>query len=117
MENCIFCKIATRQIPATFIAENDDIFVIKDIHPKAPIHYLIIPKKHVVDVQSLTSDELSLMSKMAAMAQQLSLHTSTSLSMSDKEDFRLVINSGHAAGQRVFHLHMHYLAGGLKAEI
>lgn len=111
VENCIFCKIATRQVPATFVAENDDIFVIKDISPKAPIHYLIIPKKHVVDVQSLESDELSLMSKMAAMAQRLSQEAT------EHKDFRLVINSGYAAGQRVFHLHMHYLAGGLKTEI
>lgn len=109
-ETCIFCNINARKIPATIVAENDTVFVIKDIHPKAPIHYLIIPKKHVVDIQSMQSDELALMTDMAAMAQELSRTDDA------HHDFRLIINNGYSAGQRVFHLHMHYLAGKLPAE-
>lgn len=110
-DSCIFCNILARKVPAPILAETEDVFVIKDIHPKAPIHYLIIPKKHVVDVQSLQGADIELMAKMAAMAQKLSQESS------EHKDFRLVVNSGHAAGQRVFHLHMHYLAGGLHAEV
>jgi len=110
VENCIFCKINARKIPAAVVAENDQVFVIKDINPKAPLHYLIIPKKHVVDMQSLQADELPLIAEMSAMAQQLSKTDAA------HHDFRIVINNGHAAGQRVFHLHMHYLAGNILPE-
>lgn len=102
--NCIFCKIIARQIPSTIVAENDDIIVIKDINPKAPIHNLIIPKKHIPDIQSFTPEDMHLSQSMIAMAQELH--------QKDKQDFRLVVNSGKNAGQVVFHVHMHYLSGG-----
>lgn len=110
-DTCIFCNILARKVPAPFVAETDDVFVIKDIHPKAPVHYLIIPKKHVVDIQSLQGDDIELVAKMAAMAQKLSQESA------EHKDFKLLINSGYSAGQRVFHLHMHYLAGGLQGEV
>lgn len=103
-ENCIFCKIIAHQIPATIIAENNDVIVIKDIHPKAPTHLLIIPKKHIQDIQSFTTADRALGQSMLAMAQQLS-------KAHDNQHFRLVVNSGKDAGQKVFHVHMHYLAG------
>lgn len=102
--NCIFCKIIARQIPSNIVAENNEIIVIKDINPKAPIHNLIIPKKHIPDIQSFTPEDMHLSQSMIAMAQELH--------QKDKEDFRLVVNSGKNAGQVVFHLHMHYLSGG-----
>ena len=102
--NCIFCKIIARQIPSTIVAENDDIIVIKDINPKAPIHNLIIPKKHIPDIQSFTPEDILLSQSMIAMAQELH--------QKDRQDFRLVVNSGKNAGQVVFHVHMHYLSGG-----
>jgi histidine triad (HIT) family protein len=102
--NCIFCKIIARQIPATIVAENDDVIAIKDINPKAPTHLLIIPKKHIQDVQSIGVEDMYLTQYMFNLAQEIW--------NKDKQDFRLVINSGKNAGQVVFHLHMHYLAGG-----
>lgn len=102
--NCIFCKIIARQIPSTIVAENDEIIVIKDINPKAPIHNLIIPKKHIPDIQSFTPEDMPLSQSMIAMAQELH--------KKDKQDFRFVVNSGKNAGQVVFHVHMHYLSGG-----
>lgn len=105
MNDCIFCKIINRQIPATVISENDNIIVIKDISPKATIHYLIIPKKHIKDIQSLEQNDFIIGAQMFQMAQELSQK------QVDAKDFRTIINSGAGAGQIVFHLHMHFLAG------
>lgn len=107
--NCIFCKIINKEIPSTIIEETSSIITIKDIAPKAPIHYLIIPKIHVPDVTSLTADQLPVMADMFAMAQ--------SLGKNHNNAFRLVINNGSAAGQMVFHLHMHFLAGGFHQSV
>lgn len=108
MTDCIFCKIIARELPSSIVAETDNLLVIKDIHPKASIHHLIITKKHIVDVQSIQQQDMSLINDMFTMAQQLSKQLQT--------DFRIVINSGYNAGQRVFHLHMHFLAGKAVAE-
>lgn len=105
MQNCIFCKIIDKQIPSHIVAESADLIVINDIAPKAPIHYLIVPKKHLQDVQALAQADMRLGAEMLVMANKLSQEKQTG-------DFRLVVNSGHGAGQRVFHLHMHMLAGG-----
>lgn len=110
---CIFCKIIAKQLSAKIVAENDHVMVIKDLHPKAPIHYLIIPKDHVQDVQSLTAQQLPHTAEMFAMAQELSRMEDPQ----NPQDFRLVVNSGYNAGQRVFHLHMHYLVGRIEGEV
>ncbi len=103
---CIFCRIIARTIPATIINETDTLIVIKDIAPSAPIHYLIIPKKHIVDLASFTAeDRETLASDIFACAQTLSQ------SDPDAKDFRLSVNNGYGAGQCVFHVHFHFLAG------
>jgi len=104
---CVFCSVVKKIIPATVIAENEHVLVIKDIAPKAPIHYLIIPKIHVQDVAHLTEDQTIIGTHMFAMAQQVAL------TLSGNASFRLIINNGKAVGQTVFHLHMHLLAGML----
>lgn len=103
--NCIFCKIIAKKIPATVINETDDIIVIKDSAPKTPIHYLIIPKKHIADLQSLQDADKQLACNMLFMAHELSKN------LPGTKAFRLVSNNGHDAGQRVFHIHLHFLAG------
>lgn len=105
INDCIFCKIIAKQIPSEVIAETDDILVIKDIAPKASVHYLILPKKHVKDVSSLEQGDCCIGGKMFKMAQNLGQKST------ENKDFRLIINNGYGAGQRVFHLHMHFLGG------
>jgi histidine triad (HIT) family protein len=102
--SCIFCKIVSGEMPAKIIAETNDLVVIEDIRPKAPHHYLIIPKKHIVDVRALEQEDMHLGGAMFALAQRLSKGM-------DDMPFRVVINNGHEVGQRVYHMHMHFLAG------
>lgn len=85
--------------------ENDRVIAIKDIAPKAPIHYVIIPKKHVKDIQSLDQKDLSIAEDLFAAARELAQ------TVSGTGDFKFVVNSGYNAGQRVFHLHAHFLVG------
>ena len=103
-QTCIFCKIINKEIPAKFLHETDQVIVIQDIFPKAPIHYLIIPKKHVENVIAVDHDDLPIFANLFAAAQHIAKENGIS-------DFRLVTNNGKNAGQSVFHLHLHFLAG------
>jgi diadenosine tetraphosphate (Ap4A) HIT family hydrolase len=102
-QNCIFCKIISGQIPSKIIYQTDYSIVLQDIAPQAPIHYLIIPKNHIQDIISCTNPDIvvDLMSIPAILANQLGGQTA----------FKLLTNNGYAAGQRVFHLHFHFLSG------
>lgn len=104
--NCIFCKIIAHQVPSKVIAETEDIIVIDNIAPKTPIHYLIIPKKHIADINALTQEDTSLVGEMVLMAKTLSEKLPLG-----SQHFRLSVNNGTGAGQSVFHLHFHFLAG------
>ncbi len=105
MNNCIFCKIVKKQIPSDIIKETEQLLVFKDIAPKAKVHYLIIPKKHIKDLTGMLPSDLYLGSEIFNMAKELSEQSS------ELKDFRLVINNGSSAGQEIFHLHAHFLAG------
>lgn len=104
IENCIFCKIIEKEIPSSIIKQTDHALVIKDINPKATIHYLIIPKVHFSDLSSTTNDNFIYIDKSMLLAKELSKELNISA-------FRLVINNGKDAGQCVFHFHIHFLSG------
>ncbi len=102
--SCIFCSIVAKTIPAQLIAENDQCIVIKDIHPKAPVHYLIISKKHITCLQEMNSEDAPVAADLL-MAQQLSQ------TLPQPQAFRLLMNNGADAGQSVHHIHLHFLSG------
>ena len=97
---CIFCKIINKEEPTDFIYENDNFIVIKDIKPSAPIHLLVIPKKHIDSVAHLTPEDKDLMGEMILTAQKVAQEKKL-------KSYRLRINTGKGAGQIIDHLHMH----------
>jgi len=101
-EDCIFCKIAQKQIPSGIVFENDDIFAFKDINPKAPTHILVIPRSHY-DTLSDVDDE-ALFGKLLSAVQEITKTLGI-------EHYRTIINNGSGSGQEVFHVHLHILAG------
>jgi histidine triad (HIT) family protein len=103
--NCIFCKIIAGIIPSTIIDQNEHVIVIKDIAPQTPIHYLIIPKVHVENIKHVSQNYDHMLSALLLMAQKLGAQ------LPEPQEYRLKINNGFSVGQRVFHLHMHFLAG------
>lgn len=104
-QDCIFCKIVAGQILTPKIYETDDLIVIKDRAPRALIHYLIIPKKHIKNLQSTIESDQNLLGSMLLATQKLSK------TLPEPQEFRLVSNNGSSVGQSVFHLHFHFLAG------
>jgi histidine triad (HIT) family protein len=102
-KDCIFCKIISGQIPTTIIYQTQYSIVIQDIAPKAPVHYLIIPKSHVQDLVACTD--------LVVLTDIMAIPAILAYQLGDSAAFRLVTNNGYAAGQRVFHLHFHFMAG------
>lgn len=103
MSDCIFCKIIAKIVPAEIVAENSEIIVFNDIKPSAPIHWLIVPKKHSVNPHD-TSQEI--LGKMVKMAEKVAEDNDIEM-----DGYRLVINVGEGGGQIVPHIHLHLLSG------
>ncbi len=101
----IFKKIIDKEIHADILFENERILCFKDIHPKAPVHLLIIPKKEIVDLQSVEKGDLFLMGEMVEVAQQMAKRFGI------ENGYRLVVNNGPLSGQEVPHLHFHLMGG------
>lgn len=103
--NCIFCKIAAGEIPASRVYEDEEILAFKDIHPKAPLHLLLIPRVHIPSMAELQNEHAPVMGKMMVLAQTLAKDHGS------PDGFRVVINTGRVGRQEVYHLHAHLLGG------
>lgn len=104
--DCLFCRIADGELPADRVAESEEWLAFRDIDPQAPVHVLIIPRRHVESVAALKADDAGLAGRLLLAAAQ----TARELGVGD-DGYRLVTNRGEKAGQSVFHLHLHLLAG------
>lgn len=105
MEDCLFCKIIKGEIPSTKIYEDETVYVFADIAPTAPIHYLLIPKRHISKLDEITPENSGVISHIYEVIAKLSKDLDL------KDGFRVVSNCGEQAGQSVFHIHFHLLAG------
>lgn len=101
----IFDKIIKGELPADKVFENERILAIKDIHPVAPVHILIMPKKEIPDIQSLTAEDFPLLEELIQAAQKLAAEFGI------LDGYRLVTNNGALAGQTIYHLHFHLIGG------
>ena len=102
--DCLFCKIAAKQIPAKLVHEDADVFAFEDINPQAPTHVLVCPRKHFASLEHATPEEEAALGKVALVAAKIAKDRKLG-------SYRTVINTGSGAGQTVFHLHLHLLGG------
>lgn len=106
MNDCIFCRIASGEIPSAKVYEDDSVLGFKDITPQAPVHILVIPKQHMASVLEIPHGSGDLLAAMMSAVQQIAREQGLA-----DDGFRLVTNTGSAAGQVVHHLHFHILGG------
>jgi histidine triad (HIT) family protein len=104
MSECLFCRIASGEIPSRRVFEDDRIYAFEDIAPKAPTHVLVVPKKHIARLAEAGADDATLIGEVVARAAAIAKDRGL-------EHYRLVVNNGEGAGQSVFHLHFHLLGG------
>ena len=106
LPDCIFCKIVARQVDGKVLFHDQEVTAFLDAHPVTPVHILIVPNKHIASLNQLEESDAPLIGKMTLVAQRIAREQGV-----DKTGYRLVINNGADAGQSVFHLHMHLIAG------
>ncbi len=104
--NCLFCKIVDRKMPAKLVHNDEMAVAFADINPQAPTHILIVPNKHISDIQSMGEEDRNIIGHLFFVAKNLAKKRGL-----DKGGYRLVINNGRDAGQAVFHVHLHLLSG------
>jgi histidine triad (HIT) family protein len=104
--DCLFCKIVDRKIPAQFVHEDEHAVAIQDINPQAPVHLLVIPRKHLVALSDSAARDEPLLGHLLIVAAELARERGL-----EAQGYRTVINDGRGAGQTVFHLHVHVLGG------
>jgi histidine triad (HIT) family protein len=107
--HCIFCKIIAGQIPSRKVYEDDALLAFHDINPWAPVHFLIVPKTHIVSLQDVDMSHQAMLGKMLVLAPQLALEQGVNPGRDG--GFRVLINNGKEGGQEVGHLHMHVMGG------
>ncbi len=103
--DCVFCKIAAKEIPSDMIYEDDEFVAFRDLHPQAPVHFLVMPKKHITRLNEMENEDFELIGRMAGIATDLARNDGI------EDGFRLAVNCGERGGQTVWHVHMHVLGG------
>jgi histidine triad (HIT) family protein len=115
LDNCIFCKIVAKTIPSKVIYEDAELIAFHDIHPVAPIHFLIMPKMHIDNLAHCSDQHAVMLAKMLMLAPKLASEQGCGYAKEEGQaptgGFRSVINTGPDSGQEVYHLHMHVLGG------
>lgn len=106
MAECLFCRIAQKEIPSEVVYEDEGIIAFKDINPQAPVHILIVPKEHISSVTDLGPSSSTLICSIFGVAKEVAIEQKV-----DKSGFRLIANSGPDSGQEIDHLHFHLLGG------
>lgn len=106
MDQCLFCKIANRQLPGKIVYEDDEFVAFEDINPKAPVHVLIIPRRHIATLLDANQDDDRLLGRLLLVANDIARQKGIAA-----RGFRLVLNCNSEGGQVVFHLHLHLLGG------
>jgi histidine triad (HIT) family protein len=104
--DCLFCKLASGDIPADFVYESDDILAFRDIAPQAPVHILLIPRRHIASIDAADEDDGALIGSLLLVAAELAREVGIS-----EGGYRTVLNTGDDGGQTVHHLHLHLLGG------
>ena len=115
MTNCIFCKIAAKQIPSDVVYEDDELLAFKDINPAAPVHLLVIPKQHVATLSECNDGHAAMLGRMMALVPKLAAEHGCAVSYDGEGQpqggYKTLINSGPDGGQEVYHLHLHMYGG------
>jgi len=106
VSDCLFCRIIARQSPADVVYEDDAVVAFKDIYPKAPVHLLIVPKRHIASLLEVTADDAAALGRCLVAARHLAEATGYG-----EKGFRLGVNTGPEGGQVVYHVHVHFTAG------
>lgn len=106
---CLFCKIVAGKIPARVVYDDDEIFGFHDIHPWAPVHFLLIPKAHIASMAQLQAEHAALIGRMMLLAPKLALDNGCK--PYPQGGFRVLVNNGVEGGQEIHHLHMHVMGG------
>ena len=106
MQSCLFCRIIARHAPAKIVYEDDHVVAIEDINPQAPVHLLVVPRKHLPSLKEATTEDESLLGHLFTVASQLARERGL-----EGKGYRTVVNTGSFAGQSVWHLHVHVLGG------
>ena len=104
-DDCLFCRIGRKEIPSKIAYEDSELFAFEDIHPQAPTHILVCPRKHLESLDDATAADQALLGKLQLVAAQLARKRDL------LDGYRTVLNNGRGAGQSVFHLHLHLLGG------
>lgn len=105
-EKCLFCRIISREIPANIILDDPDVLAFEDINPQAPTHILFVPRRHIASVDAMSEGDSETVGRVVARASEVARERHLS-----EDGYRLVFNHGDAAGQTVYHIHLHLLGG------